>query len=46
MDNAALGVLVILPGILAALSHNKRLKYFCLAVSCLIAVASPFGVLR
>lgn len=44
MDTAALGVLVMLPGVLAALSHNKRLKYCGFAVSFLMALASTLGV--
>lgn len=46
MDTATLGVLVMLPGVLAALSRNKRLKYCGFAASFLIALASTLGFLR
>jgi hypothetical protein len=43
MDSAALGVIVMLPGILAALSHDKRVKYCGFAASFLIALAATLG---
>lgn len=46
MDTVALGVLVMLPGVLAALSHSRRLKYCCLVVSFLVALASTLGLFR
>lgn len=46
MDPTALGVVVMLPGALAALSANKKVKGFGLAVSLLIAIAATLGWFR
>lgn len=46
MDPTALGVVVMLPGVLAALSANKKMKGLGLVVSLLIAIAAALGWLR
>lgn len=46
MDTAALGMMVMLPGLLAAMSYNKRLKYCGFAVSFLMALAATLGLFR
>jgi hypothetical protein len=46
VDTIALGLIVMLPGVLAALFHDRRLKYGCLAASFLIALAATLGVFR
>jgi hypothetical protein len=44
MDTVAWGVMVMLPGVLAALAPNRTLKFCSLAVSALLAVAAVLGV--
>ncbi|HEY0820496.1 MAG TPA: hypothetical protein VGD46_17040 [Rhizobacter sp.] len=46
MDSAVLGVIVMLPGIVAALAHDQRLKYCGFAVSFLMALAATLGAFR
>jgi hypothetical protein len=46
VDTVALGLIVMLPGVLAALFHNRCLKYCCLAASFFIALASTVGWFR
>lgn len=43
MDTIALGLVVMLPGVLAALATNQKLKLASLALSVLIAVAAVLG---
>jgi hypothetical protein len=46
VDTATLGVIVMLPGVLAAVSPNKRLKYVGFAISFLMALGATLGLFR
>ncbi len=46
MDTVALGVIVMLPGVLAALARDEKLKYLGFATSFLIAIAATLGLFR
>ncbi|MBX3620984.1 MAG: hypothetical protein KF891_13520 [Rhizobacter sp.] len=46
MDTTTLGVVVMLPGVLAALAPNKKVKGFGLMVSLLLAIVATLGWLR
>lgn len=46
MDTTTLGVLVMLPGVLAALTPHKKIKACALMVSLLLAILAILGWLR
>jgi hypothetical protein len=44
--DTALGVVVMLPGVVAAVSSNQQVKWLALAASFLMAVAAVLGLFR